>query len=192
MATTEPLTGANVPQQTDAPLGGQQIGLAVTQLASFVGTRFATTSARDAAWSAWSVNNSNAPIPNGVHCWCDNPGYFYDRIGSAWVARRAPDLINGFAPISGSLPAAFIPQLQAGTASVVTNASAVGSFAWPVDFPAGVLTVQLTALSDTVTQLRIVDSGGTTTSTCQFVARKTDGTPAVSTTVKLTYLAIGW
>lgn len=192
MSTTSPVNGLPLPDDNspnDPPL--HFLGFS-NVLDSRVPGRFATTSARDAAWSAWQTANSGAPIPNGSVAWCDSPGYFFDRIGGAWVARTHPRLINAFAPVYGSLPSSYLPLMQAGTASMITNASAVGSFDWPVSFPGGVITVQLTPLTDTVTQLRLVGSGGTDTSTCQFVARKTDGSPAVSTTVTLTYLAYGW
>lgn len=87
MATTEPLTGTTLPQNTDQALGGEQIARAVNQLAPLLNAHFATTSDRDTRWASWQANNSGTPIPDGASCWCDNPGNYFDRIGGAWVPR---------------------------------------------------------------------------------------------------------
>lgn len=52
MADVEPLTGATIYEQTDAALGGQQIGDVVTDLAPYTVPRFASSAARDTAYAA--------------------------------------------------------------------------------------------------------------------------------------------
>jgi hypothetical protein len=49
----EPLTNARIPEQSDGPLGGLQIGYAVKDLAKFTIPRYATSAARDTAFAAW-------------------------------------------------------------------------------------------------------------------------------------------
>lgn len=104
MAAVEPLTGATVYQQTDAALGGQQLGDVVTDLAPFTVPRFATTAARDTAYASYV--SGGGTIVDGMSCWCDSPGSFFDRIGGVWRQRGAtPTLIahTSATSVSGTL-----------------------------------------------------------------------------------------
>lgn len=63
---TEPLTGARYPAQSDGPLGGLQIGYAVTDLADNTIPRYATSGARDAAYNTWTAAGNT--MTAGMFC----------------------------------------------------------------------------------------------------------------------------
>lgn len=73
MATTEALTGARIPQDSDAPLGGTQISRAINDLASYALPRYGTTAARDAAYAA-----KGATLAQGMSCMVGARLYTYD------------------------------------------------------------------------------------------------------------------
>lgn len=81
----DPLSGARYPDDNEPPSIAQFIQNAVNDLSGQVIPRFATTSARDTAYSNWVA--AGHTIVNGMTCWCDTPGRFFDRIGGAWVQR---------------------------------------------------------------------------------------------------------
>lgn len=83
MATTEPLTGNTIYQQTDAPLGGQQAGTVVTQFAPLVTPRFSSVSARDAAFQSW-VTAGNA-MRDGLQCFVSGVGHQLFTSAHGWV-----------------------------------------------------------------------------------------------------------
>lgn len=66
MATIEPLTGATVYENSDAALGGQQIGDVVTDLAPFTIPRFATNAERDTKFAAWVAAGNT--MTTGLRC----------------------------------------------------------------------------------------------------------------------------
>lgn len=53
MATVEPLTGATLPEETDAPQGGLQIARAANGIVPMTVPRYPSTGARDQAFAAW-------------------------------------------------------------------------------------------------------------------------------------------
>jgi len=83
VATTEPLTGNTVYQQTDAPLGGQQAGTVVTQMASLVVPRYATAAARDTAFEDWVVAGNS--MRDGLQCWLTGTGRQEYTTSGGWV-----------------------------------------------------------------------------------------------------------
>lgn len=82
MATSDPLTGATIYSQTDAALGGQQLGDIVTDLRSYVLPRFSTTAARDAAYTAWT--SAGNTLATGMTCMVGTRMYYYS---GGWQAR---------------------------------------------------------------------------------------------------------
>lgn len=87
MSTISPIIGLPIPDDgapNDPPIHFQAFANVIDTV---VTGRFATTSARDTAWSLWSAANSGAAVPNGARAWCDAPGAFYDRVGGAWQQR---------------------------------------------------------------------------------------------------------
>ena len=85
MATTEPLSGVTVYQQSDQALGGQQMGTVVTQLGPLLNLRYATTGARDTAFNNWIAAGTGRSIPNGASAFVGSRQYVYD--AGSWVAR---------------------------------------------------------------------------------------------------------
>lgn len=88
MATTEPLTGARVPQQSDGPLGGLQIANAVNDLAPVTLPRFTSTAARDIAYTNW-VNAGHTLVDGMV---CTAAGVLYEYKSGAWGPLNASGL----------------------------------------------------------------------------------------------------
>ena len=82
---TDPLTASRYPDSTDSPNVAQYIQNAVMDLSDNTIPRFATTTARDSAYSAYV--SAGGAMANGMTCWCDSPGAYFDRIGGAWVQR---------------------------------------------------------------------------------------------------------
>lgn len=80
---TDPLTGSRYPAASAAPNVAQDLQNAVLDLADNTIPRFATTSARDSAYTSYGT------LSNGMSCWCDSPGAYFDRINGAWVQRNA-------------------------------------------------------------------------------------------------------
>lgn len=99
MATTEPLTGVTVYQQNDIALGGTEIGNVASQLAPFGTPNFATTAARDAAYTAW-VRQGNA-MRESLFCTVGPTLYRYSTALSAWVAEFL-DYAVGRVPITAT------------------------------------------------------------------------------------------
>lgn len=85
MATTEPLTGVTAQDQSDAALGGTQIGALARNIAGFTVPRFASTAARDTAYSAWVT--SGKTMADGLMCVA--AGVLYRRINGQWRPSRA-------------------------------------------------------------------------------------------------------
>lgn len=130
MATTEPLTGATIYQQTDTASTGQHLGDVVTDLAPYTVPRFATTSARDTAFSAFVA--AGGTIANGMTCWCDSPGSYYERQSGAWVP-RARVIYQDNALDGSSVPAgARLVRLRRSYTTTVGNTG--GGFNVPFGF----------------------------------------------------------
>jgi hypothetical protein len=66
LATTEPLTGVTVQDQSDAATGGAQIGNLAKRIAGFTVPRFTSTTTRDAAYSSF-VSGGGA-MADGMMC----------------------------------------------------------------------------------------------------------------------------
>lgn len=79
---THPLTGARYPTTGSSPNGPQQIQDAVADLSTQVVPRFATTAARDSAFSTWTSGGNT--IAEGMTCFtqADNQLWIYN--GTAW------------------------------------------------------------------------------------------------------------
>lgn len=83
---TEPLTGARLPFDSDAPLGGTQISRAITDLASFTNPRFDSSAARDAAYSAFVARGG--VMKDGMQCAVGSVQYA--RAGGTWQVMWTP------------------------------------------------------------------------------------------------------
>jgi hypothetical protein len=81
-----PLTNTRIPDSTYTTNPPQDIHNAVYDLEVNGCPRFTTTTARDAAYSAWVAAGNT--LANGRSCWTDDSG-FWDRIGGAWLLRLA-------------------------------------------------------------------------------------------------------
>lgn len=92
MATTEPLTGARVPDQSDGPLGGLQITNAITDLAPHTIPSFANATARDAAYAAWVA--AGGTMSHRLHCTVAARLLRYT--GTAWQSVGNPPVVNRF------------------------------------------------------------------------------------------------
>lgn len=130
MVAIEPLTGARIPEQSDGPLGGLQTGNAVKDLASFSVPRFATLSERDAKYAAFVV--AGGVIKNGMICWADTPGCFYDRIGGVWKPRA--DVVYNTTALDNTAVPATARIVRVATSSIVTVSNAGGGFQVPFGF----------------------------------------------------------
>jgi hypothetical protein len=80
LASTEPLTGVTVQDQSDAATGGTQIGNLAKTIAPFTVPRFATTGARDTAYNAYVT--AGGTMADGMLCIAN--GVPYRRIASNW------------------------------------------------------------------------------------------------------------
>lgn len=130
MSTTEPLTGATVYNNNDQALGGQQIGDVVGDLTPFVIPRFTTIAARDSAYASYVAGGG--VIKNGMTCWSDAPGTYYDRIAGAWVPRPV-QIYNTTDLDSIAVPAtARIVRIE--KSAIVTIFNGGGGFAVPFGF----------------------------------------------------------
>lgn len=98
MATTDPLTGATIQDQSDAATGGTQIGNAVKNLRSFTIPRFTTTGARDTAYT--SFVSGGGVMADGMHCTA--AGVPYRRINGVWRVNR-PRVITRFTSPSSTI-----------------------------------------------------------------------------------------
>lgn len=88
MAGTDPLTGARLGDDNDAPTGGTFLARVVTDLRTMVNPRFPTVAARDTAYNTFIVGGG--ALKNGMTCWTDDAGQ-WDRIAGAWKLRVAVD-----------------------------------------------------------------------------------------------------
>lgn len=89
---TDPLTASRYPASSAAPNVPQDIQNAVSDLSINTCPRFASTTARDSAYTAYT--NAGGTLANGRSCWTDDAGY-WDRIGGVWVARVARSDVFG-------------------------------------------------------------------------------------------------
>lgn len=90
---TEPLTGARKPEQSDGPLGGLQISHAVDDLAPLTDPYFATTSARDTAFSNWVA--AGHTMRDGLHCYVSGIGDLVYQGGQWLPAERLNMVLAG-------------------------------------------------------------------------------------------------
>lgn len=119
MATTEPLTGVTVQDQSDAATGGQQVGNVAKTLARFTVPRFASTAARDTAYSA--MVSGGGTMADGMLC--SAAGVPYRRIGGAWRINR-PRVISRTAVLgssSGAILAGGSAETGATTGATLTG-----------------------------------------------------------------------
>lgn len=84
MATTEPLTSITVQDQSDAATGGTQVGNLAKALVKFVVTRYATTGARDTAYTNWVA--AGGTMADGMLT--SAAGVPYRRISGTWRINR--------------------------------------------------------------------------------------------------------
>lgn len=88
MATVEPLTGATVYEQTDAALGGQQLGDVVRDVAPFTVPRHSSAATRDTAYA--SFVSGGGTMANGmVSTTTDAAGGLWLRKSGAWSLELA-------------------------------------------------------------------------------------------------------
>lgn len=91
MATTDPITGLSTNNQADFATGGLQIGALLQGLRTMVVPRFASATARDAAYTAAAVT-----LVDGMRCTVAglpmtriNGRWEYEALRPAWTARTA-------------------------------------------------------------------------------------------------------
>jgi hypothetical protein len=89
VASTEPLTGVTVQDQSDAATGGTQIGSLAKGLAPFTVPRFSTTGARDTQYAAYVT--AGGTMADGMRCTVN--GIPYRRIGGTWRQDNGPRII---------------------------------------------------------------------------------------------------
>lgn len=83
---THPITGARYPTTGSSPNGPQQIQDAVTDLSTQVLPRFATTSARDTAFGAWTAAGNTLAEGMFAYTQADDTEWYYN--GTAWTWPR--------------------------------------------------------------------------------------------------------
>lgn len=125
---TDPLTGSRYPSGNDAANIAQYFQNAVTDLADNTIPRFATTTARDTAYAAYVA--AGGSMANGMTCWCDSPGAFYDRLDGAWV-KRTNNAGSSGALAGVALPAEMYRSAKTYYASIVLNAFGDGTVIYP-------------------------------------------------------------
>jgi len=101
MATTEPLSGVVVYQQTDQALGGQQMGEIVNEFGPLLNLRYATTGARDAAFNSWIAAGTGRSIPTGSSVFVGTRQYVYQSGWQAVAAFRGTGTALPSDPING-------------------------------------------------------------------------------------------
>lgn len=75
MATTDPLTGARIGDQNDAPLGGLYESQIVKQLAPYVVPRFANATERNNAFALWVAQDpANNVMTQGLRAYMEDDG----------------------------------------------------------------------------------------------------------------------
>lgn len=142
--------------------------------------RFTTIAARDAAITS--------PV-NGMSCWVDTPGLFYDRVGGAWVVRtRAPrftttgTIANSGTPgAGGAIDAALTSGNIRGLHDAVTITRPYGT---GVPFQ-GKVTAHLFVFINASSEARLGALGDPTT-TFAFAGQNNTGTVAEYRTVTVT------
>lgn len=83
MATSDPLTGATIYQQTDVATTGTHLGDVVTDLAPYTVPRFASAAARDTAYASWVT--AGGTMANGMlSVTTDSAGGLWVRKSGAW------------------------------------------------------------------------------------------------------------
>lgn len=119
MSTTEPLIGATIYANSDPALGGQQLGDVANDIVPYTTPRFTSTSTRDTAYASYVA--AGGVIKNGMVCWCDTPGSYYDRVGGVWKP-RANVTYNTVALDGTTVPStAQIVRVRTSQITTVTN-----------------------------------------------------------------------
>lgn len=83
MATTDPLTGSTIYQQTDAATGGTQLGDIVRDLRSFTVPRFSSSATRDTGYASF-VSDGGTMADGMVSTTTDTAGGLWLRKSGAW------------------------------------------------------------------------------------------------------------
>ena len=112
---TDPLTASRYPSSNAAPNVAQDIQNAVFDLSDNTIPRFATTTARDTAFTAWT--NSGGVLVDGLHCHVTGVGDQVRINGQWWT----------------------VPRLQYGqtSASISLDNQKTGSVTFPFAYPSG-------------------------------------------------------
>lgn len=137
MATTDPLTGLTIQDQSDPAQGGFEIGRLLTGLAPYSIPRFATATLRDNAYTAAGVS-----LQDGMCCYVG--GRFLERRSGVWTKIGGPvELLyeNGNAGGSGVVA---VGAGATGVLSVNVPASGVASDTAFVHLSVGVLSTGAT------------------------------------------------
>lgn len=143
---TDPLTSSRYPAGSDSPNIAQYIQNAVTDLADNTWTGpFATTTARDTAFSTWV--SGGGTMRNGLHCHVTGVGDQVYLDGNWWT----------------------VPRLQYGqtSASISLDSQKTGAVTFPIAYPAGsqpwVLVSVVVAAGSAVDLLAVVTGNPTNT-----------------------------
>jgi len=82
---TTPLTASRIPDLSYSPDVPADITRGISDLEDNTTPNFTTTGARDTAYGNWVA--AGGVMRNGLSCWCDSPGAYFDRIGGVWEQR---------------------------------------------------------------------------------------------------------
>lgn len=128
MATTEPLTGARIPSDSDSPLGGTAIARAIQDLADETVPSFATSGARDTAYANWVA--SGKTMRDGLCCVVGGQFQMY-RSGSWTTAvnfaalRAAGDLVADGTVSAANISGTTLRATSAGDVSATSTGHAL-------------------------------------------------------------------
>lgn len=120
MATTEPLTGARIPDLSNTPNIPQDISNAVRDLAPDTVPHFTSTASRDSAYSAWV--SAGGAMRDGLECTVGSKKYVYSSTASAWIEMGDAGSWGTFTPA----PSAAGGGLNLGTGTAVGRYRKVG------------------------------------------------------------------
>lgn len=179
MATTDPLTGATIQDQSDGATGGTQIGNAVKGLRSFTVPRFASTTTRDTAYSAF-VSGGGA-MADGMMCTA--AGVPYRRIAGTWRIDRNRVIVRTLV-------------LTGGAGTITSGGSNETGITTGVNLAGGsTFVVYETSTYAILASLRANPTGGTGAAVCtvkidgtaqgNFAVSRADGTVPVNAAVTL-------
>ena len=130
MATTDPLIGVTIYDNNDPALGGQQLGVVASGIRSFTIPRFTSTSTRDSQFATWVA--AGGVIKDGMTCWCDTPGSYYDRQSGVWVPRAKTEY--GTLAIDGTTVPTTARLVRVRQSKVITVSNTSGGISVPFGF----------------------------------------------------------